>query len=65
MRTQCTNVTKMETGKVPSILTSEVERALSQTKSSKTPGEDQIVVEMIRAGSEIAWRNIQELFNAV
>ena len=33
-------------------------------KSSKAPGEDQIVVEMIRARGEIALRKIQ-LFNAV
>ena len=34
-------------------------------KSSEAPGEDQIAVEMIRAGGEIALRKIQELFNAV
>ena len=45
--------------------TSEVERTLSQLKSSKAPGEDQIVVEMLRAGGDIAVRKIQELFNAV
>ena len=32
---------------------------------SKAPGEDQIVVEMIRAEGKIVLRNIQELFNAV
>ena len=59
------NIAKVETEEVPSIFTSEVERALSQMKSSKAPEEDQIVAEMIRAGYEIALRKIQELFNAV
>ena len=43
------NIAKMETEKVPLILTSEIERALSQIKSSKAPGEDQLVVDMITA----------------
>ena len=59
------NIAKVETEEVPSILTSEVERALSQMTSSKAPGEDQIVAEMIRAGSEIAPSKIQELYTAV
>ena len=58
------NIAKMETEEAPSPLTSEVERALSQMKSSKAL-EHQIVVEMIRAGSEKALRKIQELFDAV
>ena len=55
------NIANVETEEVPSILTSEVERALSQMKSSKTPGADQIVEEIIEAGGEIALRKIQQL----
>ena len=51
----------METDEVPSILTGEVERALSQMKSRKASGEDQIVAEMIREGGETALRKIHEL----
>ena len=57
------NIAKVETEEVPSILTSKVERALSQMKSSEAPGEDQIIVEMIRPGGEISLRKSQELFN--
>ena len=34
-------------------------------KGNRAPGEGQIVVDMIRSGSEIAVRKIQELFNTV
>ena len=43
-------IAKMETAEVSSILTSEVESALSQMKGSKAPGKDHIVVEMIKSG---------------
>ena len=62
MRTQCR--TSGYRGN-PSILNSEVGRALSQMRSSKAPGEERIVAEMIKAGGEIALRKIQELSNAV
>ena len=56
---------KLKTEDVPSIITSAVERALNRMESCKAPGEDQIVVGMIRAGDVIALRKIQELSNAV
>ena len=59
------NIANVETAEVPPILTSEVERALGQMKSSKAPGKDQIVAKMITAGGEIALRKIQKLFNPV
>jgi len=34
-------------------------------KGNRAPGEDQIVADMIRSGSEIAVKKIQELFNTV
>ena len=43
------NITEVKTEEVPLILTSEVERALSQMKSSKAPREDHIAAEMIKA----------------
>ena len=43
------NIAKTKAEEVPPVLASEVERALKKMSSSKVPGEDQMVVEMIRA----------------
>ena len=59
------NITKTKAEEVPPILACiELERALSQI-SSKAPGKDQVVVEMIRSGEKISLKKIQGLFNAV
>ena len=59
------NIAKTETKEVPSIIIREVERALSQIKTSKAPREDQILLEMITARGEKALRKIEEFFNVV
>ena len=59
------NIAKMETEKVPSVLTSEVERALSQNEEQKSTRRRPDCSRNDRAGGEIALKKIQELFHAV
>ena len=48
---------------VPPILDSEIEKAIKEMKEA--PGEDQIMIEMLKAGGEVLKKKMKELFNEV
>ena len=47
----------------PQILTSEVEKVVQQMKNGKSPCEDHVFIEMIKAGGEILLMKLRDLFN--